>query len=210
MSSLSFRPEHPALRLSFALLLAMASACGSADDGDSADEPTSPEPTSPEPGGAPSAPPANGPAPAPSNDDAEAAAMVAAVLERAGDQLGAACGPTFDACEATEGCDEILACAARSACSGVACYCADASCATPGPCRSVIDGAPGARTPDADNPSLGPASDAAAAVGACLQGLAGGFTNPAPTPDAPAPDAPAPDAPEPQPSDDGSSPSDAG
>lgn len=131
--------------------------------------------------------------------------MVAEVIERAGDQLQAACGPTFDACEATAGCDEILACAARSACSGVACYCADASCAAPGPCRAVIDGAPGARTPDAESPSLGPASDAAAGVGACLQGLAGGLPGAAPNPDAPPPVVP-----EPSPSDAGSSASDAG
>ena len=168
MSSLVRRPEPRAQRLLFALLISTGLACGSAADGESSEEPSSPEP------GAGTAP-ADGMAPAPNEARDEAAAMVAEVIERAGDQLRAACGPTFDACEATEGCDEILACAARSACSGVACYCADASCASAGPCRTVIDGAPGARTPDAENPSLGPASDAAAGVGACLQGLAGGL-----------------------------------
>jgi hypothetical protein len=205
MSSLIRRPAHGAPCFLFALLISSSFACGSSADGDSTEEPSSPE-RSPAP--------TNDPAPAPEDDRAEAAAMVAEVIERAGDQLRAACGATFDACEATAGCDEILACAARSACSGIACYCADASCASPGPCRTVIDGAPGARTPDAENPSLGPASDAAAGVGACLQGLAGGVPGATPSPVAPpsdvAPDAPQPDAPEPSGADAGSSASDAG
>jgi hypothetical protein len=99
------------------------------------------------------------------------------------DQLQAACGGAFDTCSTTPGCNEILACAARNACTGSACYCADASCQTAGPCRSVIEGAPGARAPDAQNDSLGPAADAAAGVGECLGGLAGGGGVPAlPTP----------------------------
>jgi hypothetical protein len=61
-----------------------------------------------------------------------------------------------------------------SGCTGASCYCADSSCEAAGPCRSVIDGAPGAREPDAENPSRGPAPEAASAVGACLQGLVGG------------------------------------
>jgi hypothetical protein len=93
-------------------------------------------------------------------------------------QLRQACGSAFDGCSATPGCNEILACAARAACAGAACYCADARCETDGPCRAVIEGAPGARTPDASDPSLGPAAEAASLVGACLQGLSSGTPSP--------------------------------
>ncbi|MEO8185296.1 MAG: hypothetical protein ABI895_41340 [Deltaproteobacteria bacterium] len=91
------------------------------------------------------------------------------------EQLRAACGSSLDDCSATPGCNEILACAARTACSGAACYCADARCETDGPCRAAIEAAPGARVPDTANPSPGPAADAAGGVGACLQGLTGGL-----------------------------------
>lgn len=178
--SVVIRYSAPGPRGLRALLLLTGLACGSAAD----DEGTTREPTPPASGGA-SAPPASDVAPSSASDSAEAseAALLAEVLERAGDQFGATCGPAIDACGATAGCNEILACAARSGCTGAECYCADAGCTSPGPCREVIDAAPGARAPDASGPSRGPATDAAAAVGACLQGFTGGAapgTPPAP------------------------------
>jgi hypothetical protein len=158
--------------------LLVALGCGSSDSN---------EPPAPASGGAPSTPmspmpsPPAQPNPSPSLPP-EAVAAVTDALGMAADQLQAACGTTFDGCSATPGCNEILACAARSGCAGSACYCADASCETDGPCRSVIEGAPGARVPDEEDSSLGPAADAAAAVGDCLGGLAGGLRTTPPTP----------------------------
>jgi hypothetical protein len=153
-------------------------ACGSSDSNDarpstsaaSAGAPSAPAPAEPSTSGSANAIPP------------EAVAAVAGALGMAADQVAAACGATFDACSATPGCNEILACAARSACTGSACYCTDSSCETDGPCRSVIEGAPGARTPDAENGSVGPAADAAGAVGECLAGVGGGPLPAPPTP----------------------------
>jgi hypothetical protein len=137
-------------------------------------------------GGAPPAPTTMQPPaqPPPPMIPPEAIAAVTGALGMVADQVQAACGTAFDGCSSTPGCNEILACAARSACSGSACYCADADCETDGPCRSVIEGAPGARVPDAEDDSLGPAADAARRVGDCLGGLGGGLLPmpPMPTP----------------------------
>jgi hypothetical protein len=146
------------------------------------------EPPAPATGGSSSTPMSSTPSPSEMQPNPtpsippEAVAAVMGVLGMAADQVQAACGATFDGCSATPGCNEILACAARNACAGSACYCADATCETDGPCRSVIEGAPGARVPDEGDRSLGPAADAAAAVGDCLGGLAGGiFPTPPPS-----------------------------
>jgi hypothetical protein len=116
---------------------------------------------------------------------AEDIAALTDAFGMAAGQIQAACGAAFDRCGTTTGCNEILACAASNACSGADCYCQDDACTMDGPCRSVIDSAPGARVPDASNPSLGPASDAARAVGDCLQGLGGALppgSTPTPSP----------------------------
>jgi hypothetical protein len=117
-------------------------------------------------GGAPAAPSAS--------PSAEDLAALGDALGMAGEQLQSACGVPLERCSSTPGCNEILACAASSACTGRECYCSGDGCATDGPCRAVIEAAPGARLPDAANPSLGPAPDAASAVGVCVEGLAGG------------------------------------
>jgi hypothetical protein len=119
----------------------------------------------------------------------ETVEAVTDAIEMAADQLQAACGPAFDNCSTTAGCNEVIACAVRNACEGNACFCTDESCQTPGPCRSVIEATPGARVPDAANPSLGPASDAAAAVAECLLGLGNGLLSPPPSSGGNAPDA---------------------
>lgn len=176
--------DMPLFRWGYSLapLLLLAVGCGSSSD----DEAPPPQTTS---GGAPSAAPPTSPAPtqpAPPAIPPETVMAVTDAIMMVTDQLQAACGGAFDTCSTTPGCNEILACAARNACTGSACYCTDASCQTPGPCRSVIEGAPGARPPDAQNDSLGPAADAAGAVGECLVGLGGGggipsLPTPAPT-----------------------------
>jgi hypothetical protein len=180
--------RHPCVRPSTQLsrcvlassVLAIGLACGSSDD-----EQSEPPPSSGAAGtsSSPSAPSTNGPAPANTPTPEEIAALTE-MIGMAADQIQSACGTTFDSCGATPGCNEILTCAARNACSGADCYCLGADCSMPGPCRTVIETAPGARAPDASNPSLGPASDAARAVGQCLQGLGGGGSAlpPLPTP----------------------------
>jgi hypothetical protein len=172
VSLLRWRPRH----LLAPLLVGLG--CGSSDSSDA------PPPASGSSAGAPSAPAPTQPSTSgsPNGIPPEAVAAVTGALGMAADQVAAACGATFDGCSATPGCNEILACAARSACTGSACYCADSSCETDGPCRSVIEGAPGARVPDAEDASLGPAADAARAVGECLAGLGGGPLPVPPTP----------------------------
>lgn len=86
-------------------------------------------------------------------------------------QVGGVCGAVLDTCTATDGCEQIVACAAEHACTGATCYCADVRCEVPGPCRSVIDGAPGAVSGAAPGSNRGPAADAAAAVGVCIEQL---------------------------------------
>jgi hypothetical protein len=150
-----------------AIALLAGLACGSSDSS----EPPSANGAS---GGSTSAPapPAQSQAGAPANPiPPEAIAAVTDAIGMAAGQVQSACGATFEGCSATPGCNEILACATRNACAGSACYCTDASCETDGPCRSVIDAAPGARTPDAADDSFGPAADAAVAVGDCIGGL---------------------------------------
>jgi hypothetical protein len=168
------------------LALVAGLGCGSSSNDDDANGSPPSNSNSPPSPPTPAAP--SGPQGAPAGIPPEAVAAVTEAFGMAADQIEAACGASFDACEATPGCNEILACAAGSGCSGASCYCADASCDSPGPCRATIDGAPGARVPDAEDPSLGPAPAAATAVGACLQGLTGGANVPnVPTP-APASD----------------------
>jgi hypothetical protein len=169
--------------------LAGALACGSGADSPARDDhaghagPAS----APAMSSAPSAAARSSDAP-PDTAPANAAAISAAV-SMAGDSLRAACGSSIDVCSATPGCNEILACAARAACTGTDCYCSDARCQVEGPCRAVIAAAPGARVPDAANPSPGPAAEAAGRVGACLQGLAGGVPGLPAAPSGSAPDA---------------------
>ena len=68
---------------------------------------------------------------------------------------------------------DILACVRDNGCSGTDCFCGDAalpSCFSGGgngPCKNVVLAAPGGREPTLDNPSGGPASDAALEVGEC-------------------------------------------
>jgi hypothetical protein len=186
----SVRPfSKLASRLLVSSILTLGLACGSSDG-----EAKDPEPSSSNGGTsatppASTAPAANGGAP-PGMPSAEDIAALTDAFGMAAGQIQAACGPSFDRCGATPGCNEILTCAAQNACSGADCYCLGEGCATDGPCRSVIDSASGARVPDATDQSLGPASDAARAVGACLQGLGGGMlptqppTSPAATSDA--------------------------
>jgi hypothetical protein len=128
-----------------------------------------------------------GSSPGPAGVSPEDAAALSAAASMVTAQLRAACGGSFDGCSATPGCNEILACAARTACAGAACYCADARCETDGPCRAVIEAAPGARIPDVSNPSLGPAAEAASLVGACVQGVASGTPRLTGVPPVPAP-----------------------
>jgi hypothetical protein len=185
-------PQRPLSKLANRLVvpsaLAIVLACGSSDEG--ASDAPEPPPSNGGTSGAAGAPPTmNGTTPSTMPSAEEIAALTDALGMAAG-QVQAACGATFDRCGMTPGCNEILTCAARSACSGADCYCMDGACTMDGPCRSVIDSAPGARVPDASNPSLGPASDAARAVGDCLQGLGGGALPPGSTP-APLPTSPA-------------------
>jgi len=166
------------------ITLFSALTCGCSAASDSADDhATTSAPSAPPTSAAPDTRPASSAAPSSVSD--ENAAAISAAASMVTDQLRAACGSSFDSCMATPGCNEVLACAARTACIGVACYCSDARCEVDGPCRAVIEAAPGARRPDASNPSPGPAAEAAGRVGACLQGLAGGTAGlpiPAPAP----------------------------
>jgi hypothetical protein len=183
-------PQRPSSKLVSRLfvpsILALGLACGSSDEAASDPEPA---PSNGGTGGAAAGSPTTdgtNPSGMPSAEDI--AALTDAFGMAAG-QIQAACGATFDRCGMTSGCNEILACAASNACSGADCYCLDDTCTMDGPCRSVIDSAPGARVPDASNPSLGPASDAARAVGDCLQGLGGALppgSTPTPLPTPPA------------------------
>lgn len=83
------------------------------------------------------------------------------------------CGAELETCANTAGCPAILACVRESGCSGRACFCGDASLARcfdgegDGPCRDVVLAAPGGREPSLEDPSGGPASDAALEVGEC-------------------------------------------
>jgi hypothetical protein len=156
-----------------ACILLASVACASASDADQPSDPPASAPTIP-----PTAPNATTPASAPGGFTDEAINAFSAALGMTAGQLRDACGPAFETCATTPGCDEILGCAAMHGCAGAECYCADARCAAPGPCRAVIDGAPGARMPDAADPSLGAAPAAAGVVGACLVGLAGGGAAP--------------------------------
>jgi hypothetical protein len=85
------------------------------------------------------------------------------------------CGDTLDACAATPGCPEILACVRENACSGTDCFCGDATLTRcfagegDGPCKDAVLAAPGGREPTLSDPSGGPASDAALAVGECAE-----------------------------------------
>jgi hypothetical protein len=168
--------DFPLLKSGFLLALLLVQwGCG--DSANSGDPPSSSSGAS---AGAPPPESSGSPPVALINVPPETVEAVTNVIEMAASQLQAACGTTFDTCTNTMGCGEILACAARNGCAGNACYCVDASCQTAGPCRSVIETAPGARAPDAENPSLGPAADAAAAVAECLVGLGSGVSSPPP------------------------------
>jgi hypothetical protein len=83
------------------------------------------------------------------------------------------CREPLDTCANTPGCPEILACVRENGCSGTDCFCGDA--ALPrcfagngnGPCKDVVLAAPGGKEPSLNDPSGGPASDAALDVGDC-------------------------------------------
>jgi hypothetical protein len=85
------------------------------------------------------------------------------------------CTEQLKTCAETAGCPEIAACIRGSGCGGVDCYCGtfDAlRCAggqSDGPCKAVILAAPGAKEPTTMDLSAGPASDAAVAVGQCIE-----------------------------------------
>ncbi|HTV17386.1 MAG TPA: hypothetical protein VMG12_01905 [Polyangiaceae bacterium] len=83
------------------------------------------------------------------------------------------CSSELDTCANTPGCPEILACVRENDCSGTDCFCGDTLLARcfagngNGPCKDVVLAAPGGREPTLNDPSGGPASDAALAVGEC-------------------------------------------
>jgi len=83
------------------------------------------------------------------------------------------CGSELDTCANTPGCPEILACVRENGCSGTDCFCGDAALPRcfnrggDGPCKDAVLAAPGGREPTLDDPSGGPASDAALEVGEC-------------------------------------------
>jgi hypothetical protein len=83
------------------------------------------------------------------------------------------CGSELDTCANTPGCPEILACVRENGCSGTDCFCGDAALTRcfngggDGPCKDAVLAAPGGREPTLDDPSGGPASDAALEVGEC-------------------------------------------
>ena len=85
------------------------------------------------------------------------------------------CGDTLQTCVETDGCPAILVCVRESGCTGRDCFCGDASLVEclqgegNGPCRDAILAAPGGRAPTAQDPSAGPASDAAQQVGDCAE-----------------------------------------
>jgi hypothetical protein len=85
------------------------------------------------------------------------------------------CSDTLQTCVETDGCPEILACVRESGCTGRDCFCGDAGLieclegAGNGPCRDVILAAPGGHAPTAQDPSAGPASQAAQDVGNCAE-----------------------------------------
>jgi hypothetical protein len=88
--------------------------------------------------------------------------------------LSIACPNELETCAATPGCTEIVACARNSGCALAACYCGTINallCASTGfgngPCLGVTLAAPGAHAPNLVDPSAGPASQAALAVGNC-------------------------------------------
>ena len=165
--------------------LGVLCACGAPARGES---PASEEPPAPPPAASsqPSTPSSAGDSTQPSTEPSTPAGLApvagsgeepsadsAAELEELAGQVGSLCGAALDRCTAIDGCEQILACAAEHGCTGALCYCADARCEAPGPCRSVIDGAPGASSGAAAGGNRGPAVDAAAAVGACIEELFG-------------------------------------
>lgn len=83
------------------------------------------------------------------------------------------CGTELDTCANTPGCPEILACVRENGCSGTDCFCGDAALTRcfdgggDGPCKDAVLAAPGGREPTLNDPSGGPASDAALEVGEC-------------------------------------------
>jgi hypothetical protein len=83
------------------------------------------------------------------------------------------CGSELDTCANTPGCPDILACVRENGCSGTDCFCGDAALPRcfngggDGPCKDVVLAAPGGREPTLNDPSGGPASDAALEVGEC-------------------------------------------
>jgi hypothetical protein len=85
------------------------------------------------------------------------------------------CTMQAELCEKTAGCVEIAACGLETGCVGAACFCGTADplrCLAGeanGPCKDVIVGAPLGRVPTLNNPSAGPASDAAVALSACAE-----------------------------------------
>jgi hypothetical protein len=85
------------------------------------------------------------------------------------------CLDPLERCAATSGCAEITACIRDTRCAGITCYCGQFDAVTclngqaDGPCKATILAAPGGRAPTLVDPSGGPASDAALAIGECGQ-----------------------------------------
>jgi hypothetical protein len=137
-------------------------------------------------GQTPADPPSSAPAmpnPAPSEGNTTPASVDATGVGAAcaqvdtSDACGACvcreCGAELDTCANTPGCPQILACVRENGCSGTDCFCGDASLPRcfdgegDGPCKDAVLAAPGGREPSLDDPSGGPASDAALEVGEC-------------------------------------------
>jgi hypothetical protein len=159
-----------ASKLALATPLCALWACGAPAPEDSAADEERPAPA-PSSGSQPSGGPEPAPSASTSGTGSAFGLSAADLVEALAGQAGGACGAVLDRCSATEGCDRIVACAAENACTGAQCYCADARCEVPGPCRTVIDGAPGAVGGAAPGGNRGPAADAAAAVGVCIEQL---------------------------------------
>lgn len=84
------------------------------------------------------------------------------------------CTATVEACTHTPGCMDILGCVKDSDCTGIDCYCGDATVVAcsegkgNGMCKDAFLSAPGGKAPTLRDPSAGPASDRAVAVADCM------------------------------------------
>lgn len=146
----------------------------------SAEPPTGSEPAPTAPSSESQNPATPKPAPTegtrPASTDAAGLSAACAALDTSdacGECVCRECGESLDTCANTPGCAEILACVRENGCSGTDCFCGDTTIArcfaggADGPCKEAVLSAPGGREPTISDPSGGPASDAALAVGEC-------------------------------------------